>query len=170
MLWFIHLQHKYLLVLLLFKYILCYGSSSMNRRFCLWSGRFKYILCYGSSWSDKLIRACTAGFKYILCYGSSSFWTSILLYLLYLNTSYVMVHPVRPDLAVTVQSYLNTSYVMVHRIVRHVGEASDKFKYILCYGSSFMFYIICICPINLNTSYVMVHQSCAEQVDSELDI
>ena len=76
-----------------------------------------------------------------------------------LNTSYVMVHPIRrpggyilcSDLntsyvmvhqAYHIQSYsrtpnLNTSYVMVHHIV-NIAENITKmvFKYILCYGSS----------------------------------
>ena len=83
------------LVATLFKYILCYGSSTLKMDIMLHMLIFKYILCYGSSFAgtqllpmavdlntsyvmvhqiDLLGKYDVAVFKYILCYGSSMLW------------------------------------------------------------------------------------------------
>ena len=54
----------------------------------------------------------------------------------YLNTSYVMVHPMVTCDASGIDQDLNTSYVMVHQSLRDKFPKLAQFKYILCYGSS----------------------------------
>ena len=78
------------------------------------------------------------------------------------------------------KNYLNTSYVMVHQRNFQEVKKMKKFKYILCYGSSYFLhsmaktltafkYILCYGSSRfsptprpvlfyLNTSYVMVHR------------
>ena len=53
--------------------------------------------------------------------------------------------------------HLNTSYVMVHRQAFTRCFFTQRFKYILCYGSSTNYEMLAIVNQNLNTSYVMVH-------------
>ena len=58
---------------ILFKYILCYGSSRSAILTFFFCSSFKYILCYGSSNADFVGQILPVVFKYILCYGSSCF-------------------------------------------------------------------------------------------------
>ena len=81
---------------------------------------FKYIICYGSSPSLIGQLFSFIPFKYIICYGSSNLLITIHKKLYNLNTSYVMVHQ-RANVHLKFSStYLNTSYVMVHHKIYNV--------------------------------------------------
>ena len=76
-----------------FKYILCYGSSSIgccgNSPTYLNTSYVMVHLCRRRQAADG------ERFKYILCYGSSASCHSLFVVCFYLNTSYVMVHQIR---------------------------------------------------------------------------
>ena len=65
----------YLLVIItyyiVFKYILCYGSTEVEVNATINILTFKYILCYGSTFFNYLRFVIKSVFKYILCYGST---------------------------------------------------------------------------------------------------
>ena len=60
------------LFVVVFQYILCYGSTSGDSGYSTNSNRFQYILCYGSTYKPDAIAAHFDGFQYILCYGSTN--------------------------------------------------------------------------------------------------
>ena len=67
-----------------------------------------------------------------------------------------MVHPIDAE-SKLYEDNLNTSYVMVHHPCRVMVILQTLFKYILCYGSSWIITTAASRLSYLNTSYVMVH-------------
>ena len=98
---------------LIFKYILCYGSSHCHAAHFQLQAIFKYILCYGSS-PAACLPLIANRFKYILCYGSSCRCTGLR------------------------RSELQFKYILCYgsSSPSNFSDILNIFKYILCYGSS----------------------------------
>jgi len=60
----------WILSMVTFQYILCFGSSNCNYDLNLIRVWFQYILCFGSSSITKLVERLFKEFQYILCFGS----------------------------------------------------------------------------------------------------
>ena len=56
---------------MLFKYILCFGSTKRGGESMKINPKFKYILCFGSTKRKEVNFKMTIEFKYILCFGST---------------------------------------------------------------------------------------------------
>ena len=98
---------------------------------------FQYILCVGSSELQKSKPSKTLEFQYILCVGSRALVTLFILNKVYFNTSYVSVQVKLATCEVINRAYFNTSYVSVQELPVVVAvHSGNLFQYILCVGSS----------------------------------
>ena len=64
-------EEKPVFLLIEFQYILCYGSTAVDRALIVKSTKFQYILCYGSTFFLVVRVGTRLSFQYILCYGST---------------------------------------------------------------------------------------------------
>ena len=124
--------------IIVFQYILCYGSTYMAKKMGWNDYGFQYILCYGSTSEFSCSKASSSAFQYILCYGSTSATLSNISSLKYFNTSYVTVQRGWNSWRGLKMPNFNTSYVTVqhYRPIYQKGEFIE-FQYILCYGSTY---------------------------------
>ena len=98
MLWFNSSAGLLSVIIHIFQYILCYGSTNINHKKDWYLKLFQYILCYGSTEDAIKIRKLS----------EKNF-----------NTSYVMVQRKTFYNLRILNTHFNTSYVMVQRIQRH---------------------------------------------------
>ena len=61
----------YIVAIVKFQYILCYGSTYKKKRLKPSFYKFQYILCYGSTPKKVFYKIIQKKFQYILCYGST---------------------------------------------------------------------------------------------------
>ena len=69
--WFYLLKFQLHLFHVLFKYILCLGSTKIAIKIEEILNQFKYILCLGSTEEEIAFAIMNQTFKYILCLGST---------------------------------------------------------------------------------------------------
>ena len=55
---------------LIFQYIICFGSSYINKNTKTRQTQFQYIICFGSSYGETWSKDEIARFQYIICFGS----------------------------------------------------------------------------------------------------
>ena len=99
---------------------------------------FKYILCFGSTNRIAFKKRTDIKFKYILCFGSTIGVGPKGMAELHLNTSYVSVQHVFVLLPTCSLIDLNTSYVSVQRRQITDDYTLTIFKYIPCFGSTWL--------------------------------
>ena len=106
----------------LFQYILCYGSTELMPRLQSAATKFQYILCYGSTVRVGTRLSNDLKFQYILCYGSTIKITNLSCTLNYFNTSYVTVQPGNPF------SLPTAITISIHPMLRFNADTEFKNK------------------------------------------
>ena len=97
------------------------------------------------------------GFQYILCYGSTLLDTSVPFFILYFNTSYVMVQLNTSRSISSSTSDFNTSYVMVQLSKSRKSGLWHLYfntSYVMVQRAKWFSHSVMSC--DFNTSYVMV--------------